>query len=126
MAHVALAWLWAKGCESVLVGCSKPSRVDDAVAALDTRLTADELAYLRRLCHLLGTKGILEVIGDKIQLIDQTGISEYRPNTAPDLLAEFLNGKNPLPIDEIFHVTETAIKARDAATTEKMSMGDLQ
>ena len=46
MAHVALAWLWAKGCASVLVGCSRPSRVDDAVAALATKLTADEVAYL--------------------------------------------------------------------------------
>ena len=46
MAHVALAWLWAKGCASVLVGCSRPSRVDDAVAALATKLTADEVAHL--------------------------------------------------------------------------------
>ena len=46
MAHVALAWLWARGCASVLVGCSKPARVDDAVAALATKLTADELSYL--------------------------------------------------------------------------------
>ena len=46
MAHVALAWLWAKGCASVLVGCSKPGRVDDAVAALDCKITDDEVAYL--------------------------------------------------------------------------------
>ena len=46
MAHVALAWLWGRGVTSTLVGCSKPSRVDDAVAALATKLTADELAYL--------------------------------------------------------------------------------
>ncbi len=46
MAHVALSWLWARGCASVLVGCSKPSRVDDAAAALATKLTAEELAYL--------------------------------------------------------------------------------
>ena len=46
MAHVALAWLWGRGVASTLVGCSKPARVDDAAAALDTKLTADELAYL--------------------------------------------------------------------------------
>lgn len=46
MAHVALSWLWAKGCASVLVGCSKPARVDDAADALKTRLTADEVAFL--------------------------------------------------------------------------------
>ena len=46
MAHVALAWLWAKGCASVLVGCSKPSRVDDAAGALACKLTDDEVAFL--------------------------------------------------------------------------------
>lgn len=101
---------------------------DNVIASVNTDFYRPETAPTHGddRIRCVGTKGILEVIGDKIQLIDQTGISEYRPNTAPDLLAEFLNGKNPLPIDEIFHVTETAIKARDAATTEKMSMGDLQ
>lgn len=46
MAHVALAWQWACGIESPLVGCSKPSRVDDAVAALDVKLDQDEIDYL--------------------------------------------------------------------------------
>lgn len=31
MADVALAWLWAHGVTAPIVGCSKPSRVDDAV-----------------------------------------------------------------------------------------------
>ena len=46
MAQVALAWHWARGVESPIVGCSKPERVDDAVAALDVELSADEIAYL--------------------------------------------------------------------------------
>ena len=46
MAHLALAWLWARGIESPLVGCSKPSRVDDAVAALDVELDQEEIDYL--------------------------------------------------------------------------------
>lgn len=46
MAHVALAWQWARGIEAPLVGCSKPSRVDDAVAALDVKLERDEIDYL--------------------------------------------------------------------------------
>lgn len=46
MAHVALAWQWACGIESPLVGCSKPSRVDDASAALDVKLDQDEIDYL--------------------------------------------------------------------------------
>ena len=46
MAQVALAWHWARGVESPIVGCSKPERVDDAVAALDVKLSTDEVAYL--------------------------------------------------------------------------------
>ena len=46
MARVALAWQWARGVEAPIVGCSKPERVDDAVAALDVALTPEEVAYL--------------------------------------------------------------------------------
>ncbi|WP_102371304.1 aldo/keto reductase [Enorma phocaeensis] len=46
MAQVALAWHWARGVEAPLVGCSKPERVDEAVAALDVELTADEVDYI--------------------------------------------------------------------------------
>ena len=46
MARVALAWHWAKGVTAPLVGCSRPERVDDAVAALDVHLTDEDIAYL--------------------------------------------------------------------------------
>lgn len=46
MAHVALAWHWARGVEAPIVGCSRLERVDDAVAALDVELSDDEVAYL--------------------------------------------------------------------------------
>ncbi len=46
MAQIALAWHWARGVESPIVGCSRPERVDDAVAALNVELTDDEVAYL--------------------------------------------------------------------------------
>ena len=46
MAHVALAWHWARGVEAPIVGCSRPERVDDAVAALELELTEAEVAYL--------------------------------------------------------------------------------
>lgn len=46
MAQVALAWLLARGVESPIVGCSKPARVDDAVAALDLVLSPEEIAYV--------------------------------------------------------------------------------
>lgn len=46
MAQVALAWHWARGIEAPIVGCSRPERVDDAVAALDVALSPEEVAYL--------------------------------------------------------------------------------
>ena len=46
MSHVALAWHWARGVESVLVGCSAPARVAAALAATELALTPDEVAYL--------------------------------------------------------------------------------
>ena len=49
MSRIALAWHWARGVEAPIVGCSKPERVDDAVAALDMELTPDEVSYLEGL-----------------------------------------------------------------------------
>ncbi|WP_294439191.1 aldo/keto reductase [uncultured Slackia sp.] len=46
MSRVALAWHWARGIEAPVVGCSKPECVDDAVAALDMKLSPEEVAYL--------------------------------------------------------------------------------
>ncbi len=60
MAQVALAWHWARGVESPIVGCSKPERVDDAVAALDLELTSEEVDFLEELYqphNLVGPKG---------------------------------------------------------------------
>lgn len=46
MARIALAWLWGRGIEAPLVGCTSPTRVDDAVSALEVKLTDDEMAFL--------------------------------------------------------------------------------
>lgn len=46
MADVALAWLWARGVTAPTVGCSRPSRVTDAVMALNTMLSDDDIAYI--------------------------------------------------------------------------------
>lgn len=70
----------------------------------------------------VGTKGVLEVRESKILLISKDGIFEYCPNTAPELLEEFLNGNIPLTNDEIFHITEAAIAARESANTQKTIM----
>ncbi len=48
-AQVALAWLLQKkGVTSPIVGASKPGHLQDAVAALSLKLTADEIASLER------------------------------------------------------------------------------
>lgn len=46
MSRIAIAWHWARDVTSPIIGCSKPERVDDAVAALDIELSAEELAYM--------------------------------------------------------------------------------
>lgn len=46
-AQVALAWMLAKpGVTAPIVGATKPEQLADAVAALDVKLTADEIAQL--------------------------------------------------------------------------------
>lgn len=65
MADVALAWHWAKGITAPLVGCSKPSRVDDAVRALDVKLTDEDVAYLDELYQPHELVGPLARPGDK-------------------------------------------------------------
>ncbi|WP_010622056.1 aldo/keto reductase [Paucilactobacillus suebicus] len=49
MSQIALAWQWAKGVTSPIVGSTKAKHLDDAVAALDVSLTKDDVAYLEEL-----------------------------------------------------------------------------
>ena len=46
MQEIALAWHWAKGVASPIVGATKAKYLDDAAAALSVRLTAGDIAYL--------------------------------------------------------------------------------
>lgn len=46
MADVALAWLWSKGVESPVVGCSRPDRVDDVCRAFAVELSPEDVIYL--------------------------------------------------------------------------------
>lgn len=66
-----------------------------------------------------GTNGVIEVIHNRITLINQDGIHEYAPTEAPDLTLEFLRGNETISPEEIFHITRAAITARDAADTGK-------
>lgn len=45
-AQVALAWEWARGVSSPIVGATKARYLDDAVEALDVHLSEEELSYL--------------------------------------------------------------------------------
>ena len=49
MSQIALAWLWAKGVVSPIVGATKPKYLDDAAGALDVALTPEEVVYLEEL-----------------------------------------------------------------------------
>ena len=49
MSRIAIAWLWAKGVASPIVGATKPSYLDDAAGALDVKLSHEDIAYLEEL-----------------------------------------------------------------------------
>ena len=49
MSQIAIAWLWAKGVASPIVGATKPSYLDDAAGALDVKLSGEDIAYLEEL-----------------------------------------------------------------------------
>ena len=46
MQQIALAWEWARGVASPIVGATKTQYLDDASGALAVRLTAEDIAYL--------------------------------------------------------------------------------
>ncbi len=46
MQQVALAWLWAKGAASPIIGATKAAHFDDAAGALDVRLSGEDIAWL--------------------------------------------------------------------------------
>ena len=49
MQQIALAWHWAKGVASPIIGSTKTSHLDDATEALKVKLTAEDIAYLEEL-----------------------------------------------------------------------------
>ena len=46
MQEIALAWHWAKGVASPIVGATKARYLDDAAASLSVKLTDEDVAYL--------------------------------------------------------------------------------
>ena len=49
MSQIALAWQWAKGVASPIVGATKARYLEEAAGALSVKLTAEEVAYLEEL-----------------------------------------------------------------------------
>lgn len=49
MSQIAIAWQWAKGILSPIIGATKTQYLDDAVRAFEVRLTAEDIAYLEEL-----------------------------------------------------------------------------
>lgn len=49
MSQIALAWQWAKGIASPIIGATKKRYLDDAVGAVDVKLTEVDVAYLEEL-----------------------------------------------------------------------------
>lgn len=46
MSQIAIAWQWAKGIASPIIGATKAQYFDDAVGAFDLHLTPEDIAYL--------------------------------------------------------------------------------
>ena len=46
MQQIALAWHWAKGVSSPIIGATKASHLEDAAKALNVQLTSEDISYL--------------------------------------------------------------------------------
>lgn len=49
MSQIAVAWLWAKGVTSPIIGATKPKYFDDIANAFNINLTHEDIAYLEEL-----------------------------------------------------------------------------
>lgn len=49
MSQIAIAWQWAKGVASPIIGATKAAYLDDAVGAFDVKLTSEDIAYLEEM-----------------------------------------------------------------------------
>ena len=46
MSQIAIAWQWAKGILSPIIGATKTQYLDDAARAFEVKLTDEDIAYL--------------------------------------------------------------------------------
>ena len=129
----AIDWIYAFTGKRFLSVCSE-SYGSPGIAALcqfkmeDRIIAAINLDYLRPgvapshgddRIRCVGKDGIIEVIDDRITLMNCDGVQQIEPKNAPELLTEFLSDGEFIPTDELFHITKAAICARDAAESSK-------
>jgi predicted dehydrogenase len=67
----------------------------------------------------VGTRGVIEIRDDTIILTSEGGVSTLTPDAAPELLEQFIDGKDAITPEEIFYLTRVAILARESADTQK-------
>jgi len=105
-AQVALAWMLSKPfVTSPIVGATKPSHIDDAVAAVDLELTADEITD--HVSFVLGE----DLIVRKLKFLD--GAVDQLETTERDSLAAELDARYALfsaELHTLFGVLEKALK----------------
>lgn len=65
--------------------------------------------------RIAGTEGVIEVFENKFILINKDGTKEYFPETAPKLAYDFLQHTEELSVEEIFTLTDVALKAQESA-----------
>ena len=73
--------------------------------------------------RIAGTEGVIEVRNDRIFLLDRDGEKEWSPAhtmDGPDLVREFVSGRDPIPLEELYHITETAIRSQEAADSGEL------
>ncbi len=49
MSQIAIAWLWARGVASPIIGATKTRYLDDAAGAFDVKLISEDISYLEEL-----------------------------------------------------------------------------
>lgn len=49
MTQISLAWQFSKGVTAPIIGATKAEHFDDAVGAINIKLTEDDIAYLEEL-----------------------------------------------------------------------------
>ena len=50
MQQIALAWEWAKGIASPIIGATKAAHFDDAAEAFQVKLSEEDIAFLEEPC----------------------------------------------------------------------------